>query len=191
MSGEQMIYYLPGRGGRIDTGLGLEIQSRGFNVCGREMSGDFQRLRFSDQIQVIAADLDAEFWTEEALVIANSFGAFLYLHAQTLVDPFPGKVLLLSPIIGTAASPGNGPRFSPPFAGRLEGLAEAGKLRVASRCEIHVGGLDWQCQPETLKRFGAQVGIDVTVVAGGGHMLDKGYVSQLLDAWLPNAEPAT
>jgi hypothetical protein len=191
MSGEGMIYYLPGRGGRIDTGLGLEIQSRGFNVCGREMSGDFQRLRFSDQIQVIAADLEAGFWTAEALVVANSFGAYLYLHAQTLLNPFLGKVLLLSPIIGTAASPGNGPRFSPPFTGRLEGLVEAGKLRVASRCEIHVGELDWQCQPETLKRFGAKVGIAVNVVAGGGHMLDKGYGSQLLDAWLPNAEPAT
>jgi hypothetical protein len=126
MSGARDVYYLPGRGGRIDTGLGLEIQSRGFSVFGRDMSGDFQRLRFSDQIRVIADDLEAGFWRKEALVVANFFGAYLYLHAQTLVDPFPGKVLLLSPIIGAVAAPGNAPRFSPPHAYRLEGLAEAG-----------------------------------------------------------------
>lgn len=191
MSGARDVYYLPGRGGRIDAGLGLEIQSRGFSVFGHDMSGDFQRLRFSDQIQVIAGDLKARFWTNEAIVIANSFGAYLYLHAQTLLDPFPGRVLLLSPVMGTAAASGNGPRFSPPFADRLEGLAEARKLRVATRCEIHVGELDWQCQPASLTRFGEQVGIAVSVVAGGGHRLDKSYVSRLLDGWLPNSEPAT
>lgn len=187
MSSARDVYYLPGRGGRIDAGLGLEIQSRGFSVFGRDMSGDFQRLRFSNQIRVIADDLKAGSWTEEAIVIANSFGAYLYLHAQALVDPFPGRVLLLSPIIGAVAAPGNGPRFSPPHADRLAGLAEAGKLHVASRCEIHVGELDWQCQPASLTRFGEQVGIAVSVVPGGGHMLDKSYVSRLLDGWLPNS----
>lgn len=125
----------------MNSGLALALQSRGFNVSGRETFGEFQRLRFSEQIQVIADDLLANFWHQDALVVANSFGAYLFLHAQTLIPAFPGKVLLLSPIVGGSAAPGNGPRFSPPFAERLGQLAETNELVVPQRCEIHVGEL--------------------------------------------------
>ncbi|AOL94023.1 hypothetical protein [Porphyrobacter sp. LM 6] len=185
-SDDQAIYYLPGRGGRVDEGLGLALQSRGFVVYGRQLFGEFQRLRFSDQIQAIAEDLKQGFWREDALVVANSFGAYLYLHAQTLQDPFPGKVLLLSPIIGATAAPGNGPRFSPPFAERLLELAQKGELTKPTNCEIHVGELDWQSEPAKVECFGELTGIPVTVVPGGAHMLDKKYVSGLLDRWLPD-----
>jgi hypothetical protein len=181
---EQAIYYLPGRGGRVDEGLGLELRRRGLTVYGRHLFGEFQRLRFSDQTQVIAEDLQNGFWTENALVVANSFGAYLYLHAQTLLDPFPGKVLLLSPIIGATAAPGNGPRFSPPFAERLLQLAQAGEFTTPTRCEIHVGELDWQCQPDGIRNFGRLTGIPVTTVPEGGHLLSHSYVSELLDRWL-------
>lgn len=169
----------------MNSGLALALQSRGFNVSGRETFGEFHRLRFSEQIQVIADDLLASFWHQDALVVANSFGAYLFLHAQALIPAFPGKVLLLSPIVGGSAAPGNGPRFSPPFAERLGQLAETNELVVPQRCEIHVGELDWQCQPEKLGHFGKLTGIPVTIVPGGAHMLDKDYVSRLLDRWLP------
>lgn len=45
---EKAIYYLLGRGGRVDEGLGLALQSRGLTVCGRHLFEEFQRLRFSD-----------------------------------------------------------------------------------------------------------------------------------------------
>ncbi len=188
---DQAIYYLPGRGGRVDEGLGLELRRRGLTVYGRHLFGEFQRLRFSDQTQVIAEDLQNGFWTENALVVANSFGAYLYLHAQTLLDPFPGKVLLLSPIIGATAAPGNGPRFSPPFAERLLQLAQAGEFTTPTRCEIHVGELDWQCQPAKIQGLGNLTGIPVTVVPGGGHLLSHSYVSALLDRWLGFSQPPT
>lgn len=148
------------------------------------MFGEFQRLKFSDQIQMIAKDLEHAFWKEDGLIVANSFGSYLYLHAQTLLAPFPGKVLLLSPIIGATAAPGNGPRFSPPFAERLLQLAQTGELTIPTRCEMHVGELDWQCQPDKIENFGQLTGINVTIVPGGGHLLDRGYVSALLDRWL-------
>lgn len=181
---ERAIYYLPGRGGRVDEGLGLALQNRGFSVYGRQMFGEFQRLRFSDQVQVIAEDLKNEFWNENSLVVANSFGAYLYLHAQALLDSFPGKVLLLSPIIGASATPGNGPRFSPPFADRLHQLAQGGELATPTRCEIHVGEHDWQCQTEDIRIFGKLTGIPVMIVPECGHLLSHSYVSDLLDRWL-------
>ena len=179
------IYYLPGRGGRLDAGLGLALLNRGLRVTGRQTLGDFQRLKFSDQIQVIADDIQSLFWSKDALVIANSFGAYLFLHSLSLIPPFPGQALLLSPIIGGSSAPGNGPRFGPPFADRLFGLADAGDFPSPQQCEIHVGELDWQCQPDRVRHFGELARIPVTVVPGGGHMLDKGYVSGLLDRWLP------
>ena len=36
------IYYLPGHGGRLGTGLGEGLLSRGFDVAGRETVGEFK-----------------------------------------------------------------------------------------------------------------------------------------------------
>ena len=152
---------------------------------GRETLGEFADLRFTEQTKAIADDLMAAFWREDALVIANSFGCYLFLHAQSLLPPFPGRVLLLSPVVGGVTSPKNGIHFSPPMGDHLLALAAAGDLSVPRSCEIHVGELDWQCPPALVCRFGEEAGIPVTVVPENRHMLDKRYVSQLLDQWLP------
>ncbi len=178
------IYCLPGRGGRLDAGLGLELLRRGHALAGRETVGAFARLPFAAQIDAIAADLHAEHWREDALVIANSYGAYLFLHAQARLAPFPGRVLLLSPVVGPVSSPGNGVRLSPPMGDLLLTRAGAGDLAVPRACEIHVGALDWQSPPALVSRLGRLAGIPVHVVPGNGHMLDKAYVAHLLDAWL-------
>lgn len=179
------IYCLPGRGGRLNAGLGLELQRRGYSLMGRETVGEFARLPFTEQTKAIADDLVTAFWREDALLIANSFGCYLFLHAQSLLPPFPGKVLLLSPVVGSVTAPENGIHFSPPMADVLLALAATGGLCVPQSCEIHVGELDWQCPPALVCRFGEEAGISVTVVPENGHMLDKHYVSRLLDRWLP------
>jgi hypothetical protein len=51
------IYYIPGHGCQISTGLGEGLLSRGFNVSGRETIGGFRKLRFTEQIELIAKDL--------------------------------------------------------------------------------------------------------------------------------------
>ena len=91
------IYYLPGHGGRLSTGLGEALLSRGYSVSGRETAGEFKDIPFSQQITIIAEDLKTHCWDEDARVIANSFGAYLFLNAQALMSPYVGKVLLLSP----------------------------------------------------------------------------------------------
>ena len=96
----QTIYYLPGYGGQLATGLGRALMDRGFDVTGRETRGDFRSMPFDEQIQTVMRDLQDHFWREQAQVICNSFGAYLFLHAQTEMASFPGRVLLLSPIVG-------------------------------------------------------------------------------------------
>ena len=183
------IYYLPGHGGQVSTGLGDGLLSRGFDVAGRETTGEFRKLRFTEQIELIAEDLQTGFWHEEARVVANSFGAYLFLNAQRLMKPYVGKVLLLSPIIGEFSSDETRMGFIPPQAGKLmELLADRGEYPVPNRCEIHVGEQDWQSNPKSVQSWAGKLGITTTIVPNAGHMLGKDYVSAVLDRWLPAAE---
>jgi hypothetical protein len=181
----ETIYYLPGHGGLISTGLGQALLDRGYDVTGREIVGEFKSLGFQAQVQTVASDLRDYFWKEDARVIANSFGAYLFLHAQALLgEPFVGKVTLLSPIVGEFANDDDERplNFIPPYAERLPELASAGKFPVPSNCEIYVGSEDWQSCHNS-KAFGEMVGLKVNIVEGAGHSLPKDYVAKLLDQW--------
>lgn len=178
------LYYLPGYGGQLSTGLGAALLARGFNIAGRETRDGFKDLPFLEQVQTVADDLTQHFWREDALVIANSFGAYLFLNAQAQLSSFPGKVLLLSPIVGEFVNEEHGTTFSPPYPERLKSFAEQGTYPHLANAQIHVGELDWQSVPANVQAFGEAVGIPVTVVPQNGHMLDKAYVSALLDTWM-------
>lgn len=183
------VYYLPGHGGQLATGLGQGLMDRGFPVAGRETRGDLRSLPFDDQVQVVMQDLQDHFWYEQAQVICNSFGSYLFLHAQAQMPAFVGRVLLLSPIVGEFTNEQTRTSFSPPRPQRLKELAETGQFNAPTHCEIHVGEEDWQSIPANVQAFGQLTGIPVTVVPKGGHDLGKAYVGPLLNRWLPsNAE---
>ena len=129
-------------------------------------------------------DLQGYFWHERAQVVCNSFGSYLFLHAQAQMPSFPGRVLLLSPIVGEFTSDHARTTFSPPRPLMLKELAEAGQFNTPACCEIHVGEEDWQSIPANVQAFGQLTGIPVTVVPQGGHDLCKAYVGPLLDRWL-------
>lgn len=181
---KQTIYYLPGHGGQLATGLGQGLMDRGFDVTGRETRGDFRALPFDEQLQIIADDLQSHFWDSRARVVCNSFGSYLFLHAQTLMPSFIGRVLLLSPIVGEFTSEQTRTSFSPPRPDRLKTLAKSGQFNAPVNCEIHVGEGDWQSIPANVQAFGRLTGISVTVVPDAGHDLGKAYVGPLLDRWL-------
>jgi hypothetical protein len=67
-------------------------------------------------------------------------------------------------------------------------LAQEGKHPVAKHCEIHVGELDWQSNPNSVTALAKLTGWDVTVVKGAGHMLPKDYVGMVLDRGLKTCE---
>lgn len=178
------VYYLTGMGGRLDTGLGQGLLSRGCEISGRELVGEFRKLDFQKQIDHIVDDLIGNFWHEDACVIANSFGAYLFLHAQAQIPAYVGRVILLSPIVGEFANEETQMNFIPPRAEKLLELARAGLFPVPKQCQVHVGSEDWQSNPTNVTAFGELLGIDVTVVPNAGHMLPKEYVGGLLDRWL-------
>jgi len=88
------LYYLAGRGGRLQTGLGEALTAQGLAVSGRETVDEFARLSFQEQIELVAQDLRADFWHEDSRVIANSYGAYLSLHAQPMPPLRPSSKLL-------------------------------------------------------------------------------------------------
>ena len=181
----ETVYYLPGHGGLISTGLGQALLERGYDVTGRETVGEFKEVGFTRQVEIVANDLKELFWSEDTHVICNSFGAYIFLHAQALLGiPYIGQVVLLSPVMGEFAKdddvrPMN---FIPPYAERLLELSTAGKFPLPRCCEIHVGSDDWQSYPNAIA-FGKMVGMKVNVVEGAGHGLPKAYVGNLLDQW--------
>lgn len=181
------VYYLPGHGGRLSKGLGEALIGRGFDICGRETVGEFRALRFADQVELVAEDLRTLCWHPHAHVIANSFGAYLFLHAQALLPPFIGKVLLLSPIVGEFSEEGSSIGFIPPRPDRLLKLAQTGSYPTPMHCEIHVGAQDWQSNPDNVLKLAALLHLPVTVVPDAGHMLGKEYLGELLGGWLVKA----
>ena len=179
-----LVYLLPGHGGRITNGLGQELSWRGHDVVGRETVGDFKKLDFDQQVAIIAEDLKANFWHKNARVIANSYGAYLFLHAQTKMDAFIGKVMLLSPIVGEFSNEDIRMGFIPPYSKRLFELASSGSYPRLKQCEIHVGSEDWQSNPQNVTAFADLLDISVSVVKDEGHSLPKQYVSAQLDRWI-------
>jgi pimeloyl-ACP methyl ester carboxylesterase len=186
------IYYLPGHGGHLEKGLGEELMRRGYDVIGRETRGEFNSLPFSSKVDLIAQDLRTMCWSEEALVVANSFGAYLFLHAQAQLKPHIGRVLLLSPIVGEFSNneasydehTDGWMGFIPPMAKKLTDLISSGSYPAPKQCEIHVGEKDWQSNPKKIVAIGYELGIKPFIVPGAGHALPKAYVKNLLDNWL-------
>jgi alpha-beta hydrolase superfamily lysophospholipase len=170
------VYYL--------TGMGQGLLSRGCEISGRELVGEFRKLDFQKQIDHITNDLRNSFWHEDARVIANSFGAYLLLHAQTQMPAYVGRVILLSPIVGEFSNEETQMNFIPPRANKLLELAKAGNFPIPKQCEIHVGSEDWQSNPANVTALGALLSIKVSVVPNAGHMLPKEYVGGLLDRWI-------
>jgi hypothetical protein len=177
----QSIYYLPGHGGRITNGLGQALAARGYEVVGRETIGDFKKLDFNDQVATITNDVKEHFWYVDAKIIANSYGCYLLLHALSKLDPYIGKILLLSPIVGEFSSEEIRMGFIPPYAERLSELASSNKYPAPMNCSFHVGSEDWQSDPDNVTTFARMLGLPVTVVPNAGHQLPKEYVSLLLE----------
>jgi hypothetical protein len=186
MQQPQSIYYLTGMGGQLATGLGEELTRRGLDVSGRELSGEFRQLGFQERIDIVAGDLQTHHWRERSRVVANSFGAYIFLHAQAQMTPYVGKVLLLSPIVGEFGNEQITKGFIPPRSARLHQLARSGQYPKPTRCEIHVGSDDWQSNPSAVLELGDLLGLKVTVAQGAGHNLPKAYVREVLDVWLSN-----
>ena len=184
------IYYVPGRGGRLNAGLGLELSARGYDLIGRQIAGPgprdqsnpFASLSFQQQVEVIQHDLQTHAWTPEALVIGNSFGAYLIAHSILRLGKFPGKCLFLSPVLGAVKTAGM--LFKPPKSNNLKESIE-NRSFPSIILDIAVGSKDEHFLPEIAEKLDHITLGKVTVIEGEGHQLGHNIVKAKLDQWLP------
>ena len=185
MTSQKNIYYLTGRGGQLHTGVGQGLIDRGFKISGREMSGTFDTLAIQNQVNFIKGDLQADFWHRDAKIIAVSYGAYLLLHTLADLEPYPGSILLLSPVLGGVINSVEMRYYSPPRSDKLMKLAGKEKFPKPREIEIHVGDNDWQSPCERAEEFALSMGGECFVAPDTGRDLGKDYVSPILERWCP------
>lgn len=178
------IYYLPGSGGRVRTGLGEGILELGYDLKGRETPWSFEGLSFDEQLELVTQDLRKEFWTSDSRVVAVSYGAYLLLNALSEQDPYPGSILLLSPILGGVTGTDEMYYYSPPRANSIIELANEEQFPSPKHIEIHVGDRDWQSPFERVIAFSNAIDGKYAIVPNTGHDLGKEYVTPILKKWV-------
>jgi hypothetical protein len=184
------LYFITGRGEDFAKGLGRLMASMGYAVHGREIISDFARLRISEQVALIGSDLQPSFWHPDAVLVGRSYGAYLLLHTLADMDPFPGKILLCSPVLGATVAKDGFYGSRPPRAEKLVKLAESNAFPDPRYMEIHTGAEDNGCDPLLAARFASLVGnTNLHIVACAGHQLSEEYLQAVLSKFLGASFP--
>lgn len=186
----RQVYLLPGRGEELGGDLGQLLLSMGYHIEGRGLVPPFSGERFADQQALIKEDLSG-YWLPEAVLIGRSYGAYLLLHTLIDMAPFPGRILLLSPVLGVGFAADGFYGSYPPRASKLLDIAEGGSFPVPGYLEIHTGDQDPGCDPQLATLFSAYVhGTKLHFVAGEGHGLPKDYTCGVVRGFLDLAAQA-
>lgn len=181
-----IIYILPGRGNTLRD-IGNIVHSFGYDVCGREVIPPFSTLSFPAQLEIIQKDLTSHFWYIDAKLIGHSYGGYLLLHALSELEFYPGKILLLSPVLGQAVHKKQLYISRPPRADKLLTLAETNKFPISQYLEVHTGEVDNGCDPDLARKIEELVSeVKVKIVPNQGHELPTAYVKEVISNFLIN-----
>ena len=174
------IRYVTGRGGSGVGGLSgyLSTLTRDFDVC--PIDPAFLQLDLDNQIGRVR-----EFSSQgNSYVVANSYGAYLFLLSLIDQPASSINVLLLSPVLGRAMSEKRMLFSRPPREATLKRAIQDGRLGMPAHLQIVTGAKDEICDPELAIRVGDQLNIDVSVLADESHMLEHTSVSLAVERFL-------
>ena len=156
----------------------------GYEVHGRELVGAFEELRISKQVEIIQNDIKNGFWDAQSKIVANSYGAYLFLHTILDMEKFEGKVLLFSPLLGMSRMMPNRPIVRPPRGRKILEYAKNGKFPKIN-IEVHTGMDDEICDPKLVEEiFSRRDNCKLFIVDKASHRLDKGYIERVLMKFL-------
>ncbi len=153
------IYFLPGRGDPPGSGMGQWAQELGFEVLARAVDPRFVARPFAEQLELIGRDLQTGFCHPGGRLLAYSYGAYLLLHALSELPPYPGEVILISPMLGAFRDRQGFFLSRPPRARRLMQWAEQGVFPRPGRLVIHQGAQDPICDPRRAAAFASHLGL--------------------------------
>jgi len=178
---DSVVIYISGRGGNANKGLGAWIKSIQPNRIGLSVNQQFLSFEFEKQVQVIQ-DLIEEFDSQNTLIIANSYGAYLLLQALFKLKQLDSRIVLLAPVMGRGINSKSMYMSRPPGEENIKLSMRSGGLLNAQNISVHIGGHD---NAETVVNISNKLGIkNVQVLDGEGHSLPKSYIQQLLNNYL-------
>ena len=178
------LYLVPGKGNSLND-IGAFVLSLGYDVCGRELLPPFSNLHFPKQLELIQKDLESMFWHSDAKLIGHSFGGYLLLQALSDLEPFPGKILLFSPVLGASFDNQRLFMSCPPRAHKLFALAKKNQFPIPQSLELHTGEDDNGCDSDLAKEIGKMISTaTVYVLPNQGHQLADSYVKKVISKFM-------
>jgi hypothetical protein len=129
------------------------------------------------------------FWDPNANLVGHSYGGYLLLHSLSELEPFPGRILLFSPVLGEAIDKRRRFGSRPPRAGRLMELARKNQFPTLGYLEIHTGENDNGCDPNLDKAIGSFIPKSrIEIVSNQGHELPLEYITKVIVRFLNRVE---
>jgi len=173
----QGVFYITGRGGSLEYGLGAHLAQAYGVVGGLSPSADWFQRSHEEQVALIRVQL-ADSAAARSPVIANSYGSYLVMLALLDAPPLDTSVMLLSPVLGKAVIEGT---YHRPPGGKSFAAALEGHIAKPSWLELYIGEADPHYAPATWGQLRAAIKPDrQEVFAGEGHSLSKDLVAGLV-----------
>ncbi|QCK16290.1 alpha/beta hydrolase [Mangrovivirga cuniculi] len=168
------IFYLTGYNGSIKNGLGKKLNDE-YTLTAIEINDEFLNQNFNDQLSQIKSLLQSFYLSGGRVVIANSMGAYLILHAIIGLSIRDFNILLLSPVLGKLALKER-PSF-PPETDRLKEAIKKQKLNYR-KLKIVGGSDDDIIDFEVLHLINKFLNSsEISIINNQGHQLDHVIVS--------------
>lgn len=172
--------YITGRGGSATQGLSSYLSTLVDDYKGLANDSVLHRLSVDEQIKIIA-----EFCKPATHLIANSYGAYLWLLSRIDAAHSNTRVLLLSPVLGRAVDPEKMLASRPPRLRGLESAIAGGRLVLPHEVRVVTGRDDDVCTYQTAVAQCAKLGVeDLSIVEDEGHNMSHDLVSKTVTDFL-------
>ncbi len=177
---------MPGRHSTLaNSSVSRSLARLGLGFSGRDHGPAFESLEFEEKVASIRGDL-RDFPDADCLLVGRSYGGYLLLHALVDQLPHPGRVLLLSPVLGSVLVRTEGGVYAsrPPRGEKLMRLARSGAFPAPGRLGVVLGDADPVCTVDMAREFTANVpGASLEILPGVGHRLLEDVLDRLLGEW--------
>lgn len=175
-----IIRYITGRGGDALGGLSAHLGTLSENFDALAIDPSFLSADFPEQVEDVR-----EFCAEDgAYIIANSYGAYLFLHSLIGRAPLQARALLLSPVLGRVNSEKRMLISRPPGEKRFKRAVSDGSFGLPTDTRIVTGEDDEVCDSHQAAYISSQLNIELEVLIGEGHMISPAKVALVVDAFL-------
>ncbi len=175
-----MRLYLTGRGGELDKGLGRYIAEVSPEFEGIAFNHKMLSRPFSEQVER-TRDLLQTHWDRKTELIANSYGCYILLHALTDQGVFPGKLLMLSPLLGRTELRSQGFSSRPPMLKSLNRAFQEQRISKPAYLNITAGDQDPICEQAELEWAAKTLSADrLELLAGEGHLIAHATMERVL-----------